>query len=194
MTSIEYVETTESSAQEQIQASTSAGHEHSYSSVVIQSADCMREKIVVYTCSCGDTYTETFPKSDHVFKWYTYNNDATTEADGTMSAPCIYECGTIYTTVCPGTKINSSWYDEHTQALDTFFWLEYPTEKLTGKVGYYTADRFNTEGWEARLWANEQIEGIWNIWMTGKTVHWDDDLIGTYPEGIIYLLTFYLVD
>ncbi len=41
----------------------------------------------------------------HKFEKYTYNNDATTEADGTETAACEHGCGTTDTRTAAGTKI-----------------------------------------------------------------------------------------
>ena len=41
----------------------------------------------------------------HKFEKYTYNNDATTAADGTETAVCEHGCGTTDTRVAEGTKL-----------------------------------------------------------------------------------------
>ena len=48
---------------------------------------------------------ETIPALGHEFKTYVYNNDATTEADGTETAKCEHGCGTTDTRVAAGTKL-----------------------------------------------------------------------------------------
>ena len=45
------------------------------------------------------------PALGHDFAKYTYNNDATTEADGTETAACEHGCGTTDTRTAAGTKI-----------------------------------------------------------------------------------------
>ena len=45
------------------------------------------------------------PAFGHEFITYTYNNDATTEADGTETAACAHGCGTTDTRVAVGTKL-----------------------------------------------------------------------------------------
>ena len=46
------------------------------------------------------------PALGHEFKTYAYNNDATTEADGTETATCEHGCGTTDTRVAAGTKLD----------------------------------------------------------------------------------------
>ena len=40
-------------------------HQHSYQSKVTKQPTCQETGVKTYTCSCGDTYTETIPKTDH---------------------------------------------------------------------------------------------------------------------------------
>ena len=48
---------------------------------------------------------EEIPALGHEFKTYVFNNDATTEADGTETAVCEHGCGTTDTRIAEGTKI-----------------------------------------------------------------------------------------
>ena len=48
---------------------------------------------------------EAIPALGHEFKTYVYNNDATTEADGTETAKCEHGCGAKDTRTAEGTKI-----------------------------------------------------------------------------------------
>ena len=59
-------------------------------------------------CSvCGTVFVsqDTIPALGHHFGYYVYNNDATTEADGTETAVCEHGCGTTDTRVKEGTKL-----------------------------------------------------------------------------------------
>ena len=51
---------------------------------------------------------ETIPALGHDFANYIYNNDATTEADGTETASCSHNCGTTDTRVAEGTKLDAT--------------------------------------------------------------------------------------
>ena len=88
-------------------------HVHKYTSAVTKAATCAEEGVTTYTCSCGHGYTKPIAKTAHSFGEYVYNNDATTEADGTKTRTCSV-CGTSETVTAEGTKKSlPSWYDEH---------------------------------------------------------------------------------
>ena len=56
-------------------------------------------------CNAVLVAQETIPALGHEFKTYVYNNDATTEADGTETAVCEHGCGATDTRVAVGTKL-----------------------------------------------------------------------------------------
>ena len=88
-------------------------HVHNYTAAVTKEATCAEEGVTTYTCSCGDSYTESIPTTGHSFGDYVYNNDATKDADGTKTRYCSV-CGTSETVTAEGTKkALPSWYDEH---------------------------------------------------------------------------------
>lgn len=94
-------------------AGTKIAHVHNYTAAVTKAATCAEEGVKTYTCSCGSSYTEAVPVIAHSFGEYVYNNDATTEADGTRTAICSI-CGKTDTVTAEGTKKTlPSWYDEH---------------------------------------------------------------------------------
>lgn len=79
-------------------------HEHSYTSKVTKEPTCTGEGVRTYSCSCGNSYTESIPAKGHSFGSYTYNNDATYDADGTETAVCSV-CGAKDTRTASGTKL-----------------------------------------------------------------------------------------
>lgn len=94
-------------------AGTKIAHVHNYTAAVTKAATCAEEGVTTYTCSCGHSYTEPIAKTAHSFGDYIYNDDATTEADGTKTATCSV-CGVTDTVTAEGTKKSlPSWYDEH---------------------------------------------------------------------------------
>lgn len=94
-------------------AGTKIAHVHNYTAVVTKASTCAEEGVKTYTCSCGSSYTEAVPVIAHSFGDYIYNDDATTEADGTKTATCSV-CGATDTVTAEGTKKSlPSWYDEH---------------------------------------------------------------------------------
>ena len=99
-------------------AGTKLAHTHSYSAKVTKEATCSEVGVTTYTCSCGDSYTESIPTTGHSFGDYVYNNDATKDADGTKTRYCSV-CGTSETVTAEGTKkALPSWYDEHSEPLN----------------------------------------------------------------------------
>lgn len=94
-------------------AGTKIAHVHNYTAAVTKAATCAEEGVKTYTCSCGSSYTEAVPVIAHSFGDYIYNDDATTEKDGTKTATCSV-CGATDTVTAEGTKKTlPSWYDEH---------------------------------------------------------------------------------
>ena len=94
-------------------AGTKIAHIHNYTAAVTKAATCAEEGGKTYTCSCGSSYTEAVPVIAHSFGDYIYNDDATTEKDGTKTATCSV-CGATDTVTAEGTKKSlPSWYDEH---------------------------------------------------------------------------------
>lgn len=94
-------------------AGTKIAHVHNYTAAVTKAATCAEEGVTTCTCSCGHSYTEPIAKTAHSFGDYIYNDDATTEADGTKTATCSV-CGATDTITAEGTKKSlPSWYDEH---------------------------------------------------------------------------------
>lgn len=142
-------------------------HVHSYTSSVTKAATCSESGVVTYTCSCGDSYTESIPMTAHSYGDYVYNNDATTSADGTKTATCSV-CGAAYTVTAEGTKKSlPSWYDEHTQQLNVA-----TGSKRDGSLeAYFVAGQFDWTG---------ASNGCWDFDYSSTA-----DYIGTYSEGSI---------
>ena len=44
-------------------------HTHSYTAAVVTPADCTTDGVMVYTCSCGDSYSESIPALGHEYKY-----------------------------------------------------------------------------------------------------------------------------
>ena len=79
-------------------------HEHSYNDVVTKEATCTENGVKTFSCECGDSYTKEIGATGHNFGSYTYNNDASYEADGTETATCSV-CGATDTRTKSGTKL-----------------------------------------------------------------------------------------
>ena len=63
-------------------------HQHAYEAVVT-APTCTEQGFTTYTCSCGDTYTDTYVSAlEHKFANYVFNNDAKCVVNGTETAIC----------------------------------------------------------------------------------------------------------
>lgn len=150
-------------------AGTKIAHVHNYTAVVTKAATCAEEGVTTYTCSCGHSYTEPIAKTAHSFGDYIYNDDATTEADGTKTATCSV-CGATDTVTAEGTKKTlPSWYDEHPGI---------PLNVATGAQddgsleAYFDPGQFNWDSY---------ADGCWNFDYNATM-----EYVGIYAEGHIY--------
>ncbi len=57
-------------------------HTHSYTAKVTTPATCATDGIKTYTCSCGDSYTETIKSTGHNYTWETNGNARTAKCSG----------------------------------------------------------------------------------------------------------------
>ena len=149
-------------------AGTKIAHVHNYTAAVTKAATCAEEGVKTYTCSCGSSYTEAVPVIAHSFGEYVYNNDATTEKDGTKTATCSV-CGATDTVTAEGTKKTlPSWYDEHPGI---------PLNVATGGQrdgsleAYYVSGQFS--------WSDAAL-GCWDFGYSMTS-----DIVGVYAEGLI---------
>lgn len=150
-------------------AGTKIAHVHNYTAAVTKAATCAEEGVKTYTCSCGSSYTEAVPVVAHSFGEYVYNNDATTEKDGTRTATCSV-CGATDTVTAEGTKKSlPSWYDEHPGI---------PLNVATGGQidgsleAYFDPGQFNWDSYADGCWYFD-----YNATM---------EFVGIYAEGHIY--------
>lgn len=70
-------------------------HEHEYIATAVQEASCMEEGVKEYTCSCGDSYTESIPALDHSYE-SEVTKEPTVSEEGVMTYTCSL-CGDTYT-------------------------------------------------------------------------------------------------
>lgn len=150
-------------------AGTKIAHVHNYTAVVTKAATCAEEGVKTYTCSCGSSYTEAVPVIAHSFGEYVYNDDATTEKDGTKTATCSV-CGATDTVTAEGTKKTlPSWYDEHPGI---------PLNVATGAQDDGSLEAYFDPGQFS--WSDAAL-GCWGFGYSMTSVY-----VGTYAEGHIY--------
>ena len=63
-------------------------HEHSYTKTVLSNATCTTAGTVKYTCSCGDSYTETIPATGHKSSGWIVDKAASIGVKGSMHKEC----------------------------------------------------------------------------------------------------------
>ena len=63
-------------------------HEHSYTKTVLSNATCTTAGIVKYTCSCGDSYTETIPATGHKSSGWIVDKAASIGVKGSKHKEC----------------------------------------------------------------------------------------------------------
>ena len=81
---------------------------HDYNSIKTEPT-CTQQGYTTHTClRCGDNYIDTYVHAiEHEFTDYVYDNNATYNADGTMTAACKHGCGATNTITAEGTKLTS---------------------------------------------------------------------------------------
>ena len=149
-------------------AGTKLAHVHSYTETITTPPACTTDGVKTFACSCGSSYTEAIPAAGHQFGDYTYNNDATTESDGTKTRCCTV-CGERDTVTAEGTRKNlPSWYDEHSQQLNTTTGSQHD-----GSLeAYFVSGQFS--------WSDAAL-GCWDFGYSMTS-----DYVGTYAEGNVY--------
>lgn len=149
-------------------AGTKLAHVHSYTETITTPPACTTDGVKMFSCSCGSSYTEAIPAAGHQFGDYTYNNDATTESDGTKTRYCTV-CGERETVTAEGTKKNlPSWYDEHSQPLNTTT----GAQDDGSLEAYFVSGQFS--------WSDAAL-GCWDFGYSMTS-----DYVGTYAEGNVY--------
>lgn len=148
-------------------AGTKLVHVHSYTETITTPPACTTDGVNTFSCSCGSSYTEAVPATGHIWGDYAYNNDATTESDGTKTRCCTV-CGERETVTAEGTKKNlPSWYDEHSQPLNT----------TTGGFSDGSLEAYFVSG--QFRWDDASL-GCWTLGYSATS-----DIVGVYAEGLI---------
>ena len=149
-------------------AGTKLAHVHSYTESVTTMPACTTDGVKTFSCSCGNSYTETIPATGHQFGDYTYNNDATTSADGTKTRYCLV-CGETETVTAEGTRKSlPSWYDEHWQQLNTTM----GGQRDGSLEAYYVGGQFS--------WTDAAL-GCWDFGYSAA-----EETVGEFAEGWVH--------
>ena len=93
-------------------------------------ATCTTPGVKAYTCQTQSAHTKTqeIPALGHQFETYVYNNDATTEADGTETAHCAHPgCTVTDTRTAKGTKLEATTQqDTQVPNQQSLYWVTGP--------------------------------------------------------------------
>ena len=70
-------------------------HKHEYTANLTTNPTCTEEGVMTYTCSCGDSYTEAYPKLEHQYEGKV-TREPNCAVEGEMTYTCTL-CGDSYT-------------------------------------------------------------------------------------------------
>lgn len=70
-------------------------HKHEYTANLTTNPTCTEEGVMTYTCSCGDSYTEAYPKLEHQYEG-NVTREPNCAVEGEMTYTCTL-CGDSYT-------------------------------------------------------------------------------------------------
>lgn len=70
-------------------------HKHEYTANLTTNPTCTEEGVMTYTCSCGDSYTEAYPKLEHQYE-SAVTKEPNCAVEGEMTYTCTL-CGDSYT-------------------------------------------------------------------------------------------------
>ena len=101
--------------------------EHNWNGgTVTTPATCTTPGVKTYTCQTDSAHTKTeeLPALGHLFETYVYNNDATTEADGTETARCAHPgCTVTDTRTAKGSKLTGNTAETAVEARQEAYWV-----------------------------------------------------------------------
>lgn len=80
-------------------------HTHCYVCTVTKEANCQENGLITYNCSCGESYTESTPKTNHSFGNTVNTKTTTCTEDGINSITCTI-CGLVETTTIKASGHN----------------------------------------------------------------------------------------
>lgn len=95
-------------------------HTHSYTGKVTKAATCTTAGVKTYTCSCGNSYTESIPATGHSYDGGTVTAQATCTATGVKTYTCT-KCGNTQTESIP--KVAHTYVD-HVATRSVKTWVD----------------------------------------------------------------------
>lgn len=167
-----------------------SSHTHSYTAKVTKEATCTTEGERIYTCTCGDRYTETIPATGHSESAWIIDKAATAIENGSKHTECT-TCGkVIKTEVIPATGEVSDRKETviFTGSAKTSGWGQAITLSTTKEGGSFDSSIIEKDGYfEVQFKGDtDKAEIILQSWSGGTGWARVSPTEVTEKDGIVY--------
>lgn len=167
-----------------------SSHTHSYTAKVTKEATCTTEGERIYTCTCGDRYTETIPATGHSESAWIIDKAATAIENGSKHTECT-TCGkVIKTEVIPATGEVSDRKETviFTGSAKTSGWGQAITLSTTKEGGSFDSSIIEKDGYfEVQFKGDtDKAEVILQSWSSGADWARVSPTEVTEKDGIVY--------
>ena len=167
-----------------------SSHTHSYTAKVTKEATCITEGERIYTCTCGDRYTETIPATGHSESAWIIDKAATAIENGSKHTECT-TCGkVIKTEVIPATGEVSDRKETviFTGSAKTSGWGQAITLSTTKEGGSFDSSIIEKDGYfEVQFKGDtDKAEVILQSWSGGTDWARVSPTEVTEKDGIVY--------
>lgn len=167
-----------------------SSHTHSYTAKVTKEATCTTEGERIYTCTCGDRYTETIPATGHSESAWIIDKAATAIENGSKHTECT-TCGkVIKTEVIPATGEVSDRKETviFTGSAKTSGWGQAITLSTTKEGGSFDSSIIEKDGYfEVQFKGDtDKAEVILQSWSGGADWARVSPTEVTEKDGIVY--------
>ena len=167
-----------------------SSHTHSYTAKVTKEATCTTEGERIYTCTCGDRYTETIPATGHSESAWIIDKAATAIENGSKHTECT-TCGkVIKTEVIPATGEVSDRKETviFTGSAKTSGWGQAITLSTTKEGGSFDSSIIEKNGYfEVQFkGVTDKAEVILQSWSGGADWARVSPTEVTEKDGIVY--------
>ena len=167
-----------------------SSHTHSYTAKVTKEATCTTEGERIYTCTCGDRYTETIPATGHSESAWIIDKAATATENGSKHTECT-TCGkVIKTEVIPATGEVSDKKETviFTGSAKTSGWGQAITLSTTKEGGSFDSSVIEKDGYfEVQFkGGTDKAEVILQSWSGGADWARVSPTEVTEKDGIVY--------
>ena len=167
-----------------------SSHTHSYTAKVTKEATCTTEGEIIYTCTCGDRYTETIPATGHSESAWIIDKAATATENGSKHTECT-TCGkVIKTEVIPATGEVSDRKETviFTGSAKTSGWGQAITLSTTKEGGSFDSSIIEKDGYfEVQFKGDtDKAEVILQSWSGGTDWVRVSPTEVTEKDGVVY--------